>query len=59
MDDCVEKESTKTLKLPKLVHCSYSSTFNLILLRHVRETTSSCMAQNKMHIAGVNKKSCY
>jgi len=45
MDDYVQKESTKILKLPKLVHYSYNSTFNLILLRHVGETTSSCMAQ--------------
>jgi hypothetical protein len=58
MDDCVEKESTKTLKLPKSVCYSYNSTFNLILFRHVGETSSSCMAQNRMYSAGVNKKSC-
>lgn len=46
MDDCVEKESTKTLKLPKSVCYSYNSTFNLILLRHVGETSGSGIEQN-------------
>jgi hypothetical protein len=59
MDDCVENESTKTLKLPKSVHYSYNSSSNLILHRHVEETSGSCMAKNRMHSAGVNKKSCY
>jgi len=59
MDDYIKNESTKILKLPKLVHYSYSPTFNLTLLKHVGETTSFCMAQNRMHSAGINKKSCY
>jgi hypothetical protein len=59
VDDCVEKESTKMLKLPKSVHYSYDFAFNWIVLRHVGETSSSWEAQNRMHSVGVSKKSCY
>jgi hypothetical protein len=48
MDDCVDRKITTASKLPKLMCYSYDSNFKLIVVMHVGETSSYCLAVNRM-----------